>query len=214
VLPGPLAPPAHASARSQRRRVPRFVVAGLALIALGVAGAMLWAGALSPLGYQRFSLLSPDRTFEVERPGTYVVFEEFTGAGRPDLPSPIEVAVVGVDGRPLEVSPLIRPGEQGAPHAYRVLFEGRAIAQFTVSRPGRYLMRIRVLDPAGLDAGDYRSGIPHTMAVGGDITTTWLGTAWAALLLGPIPAGAGLALLVVAWRRRRGTHHSRPARAD
>jgi hypothetical protein len=214
VLPGPLAPPAHASARSHRRRVSRFVVAGLALIALGVAGAVLWAGALSPLGYQRFSVLSPDRTFEVERPGTYIVFEEFTSAGRPDLPSPIEVAVVGHDGRPLEVSPLIRPGERAAPHAYRLPVEGRAVAQFTVSQPGRYLMRIRVLDPAGFDAGEYRSALPHTMAVGGDITTTWLGTGWAALLLGPIPVGVGLALLVVGWRRRRGVHHPRPAGAD
>src|SRR5690606_23911491 len=101
------------------------------------------AGGLSPLGYERFPLLALDRAVELDRAGTYVVFEEFDGASRPELPSALQVSVFGTDGRPVPVRQLIAPGARTAPAAYRLItYEGRAIAEFTVPRPGRYLVQV------------------------------------------------------------------------
>lgn len=174
----------------------------MAVILLGLVGGVVWTGALSPVGYHRFSVVTLDRTLDIDRAGTYLVFEEFAGASEPDLPSPLDVSVFATDGRPVDVRPLIEPGERAAPHGYRLLsYEGRAIAEFTVPRPGRYLVQVRPLAPESVEESDFRAGMPHTIAVGRDLTTTWLGSWVAAILMGPLPVLTGIALLVV-WRRR------------
>jgi hypothetical protein len=164
---------------------------------------VLWVAALSPLGYPRFSVLDTDRSFTVHRAGTYVLFEEFAGATEPDLPSPIDVSIIGEDGRTVPLRYQQDPGERAAVDPYSMLgVEGRAIARFDIDEPGRYLVQVQARRPQSYEPGDYRSGVPLSLAVGRDISTSWLGSPIVGIAAGPGLFVLGILLAVVGWQSR------------
>jgi hypothetical protein len=178
------------------------LLGGAVLIVVAVVGAVVWTAALSPVGYNRFSVTSLDRTLDIDRAGTYLVFEEFAGASQPDLPSTLEVSVFATDGRAVPSRRLIDPGERAAPHAYNLFgYEGRAIAEFSIPRPGRYLVQVRPVGAGSADPGEYRDVVPETIAVGRDLAAGWLGGWLGPLLMAVVPFVLGVALIVV-WRRK------------
>jgi hypothetical protein len=183
--------------------VPWLALLGVVLIVVGLAGAIVWIGALSPYGFIRFPLNRADRTVTVSRSGTYLIFEEFDGATRSDLPPPLEIAVNDVRGRSLPVVPTLDPGERGAPFSYNVPpNEGRAIARFVAPSAGRYRLQVQPFQPEAADRSSYREELPGGLAVGRQLSVTWLRTPLGLVLLGVVPVAAGTVVLVVAVRRR------------
>jgi hypothetical protein len=177
-------------------------VLALVLFAAAVAGAVIWAAALSPYGLVRLSTIGGSVT--VNRPGTYLIFEEDPGAARPALPPPLEISVLDERGQNVPVTTLVRPGDVGAPFSYNAPpHEGRAIARFDAPRRGQYLVQISGLDPDGLDAAAYSSDRPDGLAVGRQLAWPWLRTPLGLLLLGGVPFVAAVVVLVVARRRRQ-----------
>jgi hypothetical protein len=199
--------------RRTRWRLPWLAILGVLLVVAGMVGTIVWLGAFSPYGFVRFALPRPDHTITISRPGTYLVFEEFAGAARRDLPSPIDISVTPSVGYPaLPVEPLVEPGERGAPLAYNVPpNEGRAIARFVAPRPGRYLLMVDTIAPEQADAPLYRDQLPEGLAVGRELGAAWLRTPIGLALFGLLPLAAGTTVLVVVVVRRRG-RSARPHR--
>jgi hypothetical protein len=184
---------------------------GILLVVAGIAGTIVWVGALSPYGFVRFSLPRADRTITISRPGDYLIFEEYAGATDRDLPSRLEVSVIDERGRSLAVEQLVPPGSQRAPFAYHVPpNEGRAIGRFNAPRAGLYLLQVEPLDPQSIDPADYRSDLPGGLALGRELSVAWLRTPLGWLALGAVPCAAGIVVLVVARRRHRAAAAAKP----
>jgi hypothetical protein len=213
MLPPPLVPPLPTRPlRRPRRRIPWLALLGVLLVVAGIAGTIVWVGALSPYGFVRFSLPRADRTITISRAGEYLVFEEYAGATDRDLPSRLDISVVDDRARALKVEQLVPAGTQGAPFAYHVPpNEGRAIARFTAPRAGRYLLLVEPLDPQSIDPADYRPDLPGSLAVGRELSVAWLRTPLGFLVLGAVPFAAGVVVLVVARRRHRVVATAKPA---
>ncbi len=205
MLPAPLVPPLPSRPpRRARRRIPWLTLIGVVLIVGGLVGAVVWFGALSPYGFVRFPLARADRTITISRPGTYLLFEEFDGASRSDLPPPLEVVILDGRGRPLPVQRLVDPGERRAPQSYNVPpNEGRAIARFVAPIAGRYWLDVEPFEPADSERSAFRAQWPDGLAVGRQLGATWLRTPIGLLLLGVVPVAAGTFVLITALRRRR-----------
>lgn len=215
MIPTPLVPPVTRAGRAVRPVWWAGAWAGVALVVAAVFGAVLWVGALSPLGFQRFSVLDADRRIEFRQPGTFVVFEEYRGASRPTFPPALDITVRDAKGTPVDVERLIPLGESAAPDAYRDPFghEGRAIARFTITEPGSYRVRV-VPKPLGTyDPAEYASRVRGTVALGRDVSTTWLGTPWGAVALVVVPLISGLVLLALTRRARRSARNRGEAAA-
>lgn len=208
MLPPSLAPPLPTRPRRRtRRNVPWLALLGLLLVVVSVIGTIVWVGALSPYGFIRFPLrLTPaDRDLTISRAGTYLIFEEYAGATRPDLPSPLDIAVIDERGRSLAVDPLVEPGQRGAPFGYHLPpNEGRAVARFVAPRAGHYLLQIEEVDPTQVDANDYRGELPSGLAVGREIDVAWLRGPLGLVLFGLVPLVVGTVILVRVIIRRRG----------
>jgi len=208
MLPPPLTGPLPSRRlRRTRWRIPWLAIVGILLVVAGVIGAIVWVGALSPYGFIRFPLSRADRTITISRPGTYLVFEEYAGAARSDLPSRLDIAVNDGNGRSL-ADALLEPGERGAPFAYNVPpNEGRAVARFVAPRPGRYFLRIETPDDEAVDAARYRDHLPDGIAVGRELGMAWLRTPLGLVLFGLLPLAAGGVVMarVVVRRRQRAT---------
>lgn len=194
MIPVPLAVPVDVRPRPARRpsRTLRWAAAIAAVLA--VVGAVVWAGAYSPLGYERFDVFEGSRELTFRQGGTYVVHEEFDGASQPRLPTPIEVEVTDADGARVAVEPALEPGERGAPGAYDTPWhEGRALASFEVEHDGSYLVEV-VFVPG--EAGRYRPFEQVTLAVGRQPALSWM-AGWGGLaVLAGIPLLAVVGLLV------------------
>jgi hypothetical protein len=186
--------------------VPWLVVLALGLFAGAVAGTLVWAAALSPYGLVRFAAPvagETARTVTINRPGTYLVFEEDPGASRAALPPALEITVRDDRSRVVPVTMLVEPGEVGAPFSYNMPpHEGRAIARFEASRKGGYDVAARRLVVDSADAAGYSGDPPDGLAVGRQLGMSWLRTPLGLLLLGGVPFVAGLVVLIVARRRR------------
>ena len=139
----------------------------------------------------------PDRTINVSRPGTYLVFDEQPGAADPDLPPMLSITVIDPNARNVPVEPLIAPGTgRGAVPAYRVPpNEGRAIARFTAPREGPYLLSVEQLNTEGIDPAGYQSDLSSTIAVGRQLSWSWLRSPLGLLVLGVLPMLAGVAVV-------------------
>jgi hypothetical protein len=205
VLPPPLTPPLPTPVQHRARVIPWFTLAGAALLLIGVIGAIVWFGALSPFGFVRFSFASADfRTIDVSRSGTYLVFDERPGATDPDLPPRLSITLMDPSGRQVPVEDLVAPGTRAAPFGYHVPpNEGRAIARFTAPREGSYLLRVTPLASGGTNAADYRDAIPTQLAIGRELAWPWLRSPLGLLVLGVLPMLAGVAVLLQDQRRRR-----------
>jgi hypothetical protein len=181
-------------------------VLALVLLAASVAGALLWAAALSPLGLVRLAALpGQERQVTINRPGTYLVFEEDPGASDGQLPPPFEISVLYEQSGTVPVTMLVDAGEVGAPFAYDVFpHEGRAIARFEAVREGAYYVRVERLEAGAFDPSDYSDDPPDGLAVGRQLEWSWLRTPLGLLLLGGVPLAAGIAVIIVSRRRRRG----------
>ncbi|MEZ5141255.1 MAG: hypothetical protein R2726_01870 [Acidimicrobiales bacterium] len=203
MIPTPLvAPPARARSTSRPVWWAGSWV-GVLLLVVAVFGAVLWVGAVSPLGFRRFSVFDADRRIDFRQPGTFVVFEEYRGASRPSFPPALDVTVRG--DAPVTVDKLIQPGQSAAPDAYRDAFghEGRAIARFTITEPGSYRVRVNPKPLGTYDPAEYASRTRGTIALGRDLATTWLATPWGVVALVVVPLITGLVLLVLTRRARR-----------
>lgn len=205
MLPPPLTPPLPTPVQRRARTIPWLTLAGAALLLVGVVGAIVWFGALSPFGFVRLSFSSAQmRTIDVSRSGTYLVFEEQPGATDPDLPPRLSVTVLDPAGRAVPVEALIAPGTRAAPFGYHVPpNEGRAFARFTASREGSYLLRVQQLDSGSTDPEDYQDDLPRTIAIGRELMWSWLRSPLGLLVLGVLPMLAGVAVLLQDQRRRR-----------
>lgn len=211
MLPPPLAPPLPTPV--PRRSIPWLGVVGVALVLIGILGGIVWFGALSPFGFVRIRFVTAaERTIDVARPGTYLVFEEGPGATAADLPPRLSITVLDESGRSVPVETLVAPGERAAPQAYHVPpNEGRAIARFDASRDGSYYVRVAQLDLR--NAGDpdgYRADLPRTIAVGRELSWPWMRSPLGLLVLGVLPMLVGVALLARERRRRRARRDKQP----
>jgi hypothetical protein len=204
VLPGPLTPPAPIGAVPRARRRPAVgTIVGIVLLVLGGIGSLVWFGAVSPLGFTRFPVIKGDRTLTFRDAGTYVAFEEFPGAADGRLPSPLDVTVIDRTGNEVPVTPLTTPGDTAPVHPYDLPgFEGRAVAEITVPRPGRYLVRVRIREAGRYAADEYEAVPSADVAVAREVAVTWVAHPAVGVLVGPVPFVAGVAVLVVGGRRR------------
>lgn len=214
MIPIVLAPPLPA-ARARRASSIRLAgVLGAILIVVGVLAVVVWAAAVSPYGFARFSLADADRTISVRHGGTYLVFEEFAGASGDEPPLPLQVSVIDQRGRLVEVTYLVDPTDPGAAESYRVPFhEGRAVARFRVPEGGRYLVQVDTRPPGTYPTGLYRADPAATVAIGRPASLTWLGSVAVPLVAGVLPVVVGIGLLARAWRSRPGTQRRAPSAA-
>ena len=178
---------------------------GTLCVALAVFGAVIWVGGISTLGFTRFSVLEGDRRIDVRQPGTFVVFEEFKGASRPQLPPPLDITVRDEKGSSVPVEKLVEPGEVAAPDAYRDTLdhEGRAIARFTVTEPGTYRLRVQVKLLGTYDPTQFGTRVRGTIALGRDLATTWLAGPLGVVALVVVPLVIGVTLLLLTRPARR-----------
>lgn len=201
MIPAPLTTPVDVRPRSgvDRHRLLRW--AGVVLLVLAVFGGVVWAGAYSPFGYQRFDVFDQGRVLDLRQGGTYTVYEEFDGASDVRLPTPVEVVVRREDGEVVAVTPAQAPGERAAPDAYDSRWhEGRALATFEVDDGGRYVVQVEFLEAL---PGQYRAFERVTIAVARQPTFDWLAGPLGAVVLAGVPAALGVMALLVAWRGDR-----------
>ncbi|WP_334141521.1 hypothetical protein [Rhabdothermincola sp.] len=211
MIPIVLAPPLPAARARRPSSISLAGALGATLIMVGVVAVVVWAAAVSPYGFARFTLADADRTISVRQGGTYLVFEEFTGASGDEPPLPLQVSVIDQRGRPVEVTYLIDPTDPGAADSYRVPFhEGRAVARFQVPEGGRYLVQVDVRPPGTYPAGLYRADPAATVAIGRPASLTWMGSVAAPLVVGVAPVVVGVGLLARACRSRAGTQRRAP----
>lgn len=178
-----------------------LAAAGLAV----AAGLVLWLvfSIAAPLRF-----LAPGAgTLEIEKPGRYVVWNEYRGTfqnriyrAEPELPQGMRFTILAPGGRVLP----LRPGGQESWSEGDA--ERRAIGAFTAPAPGRYSIVVEGNFP------------PRVIAVGADFVGRIVGVvlgAGAALLLG---IGGGVGMLVYAIGRsepkRKDTGGQAPARAS
>lgn len=214
MIPRPLVEP---FAPPREQRPPRKVAAvlGTLLCGFAVIGAVVWVMTLTPFGFSRFSSESgrvADRIEDIDQPGTYLVFEERTGASQPALPPPVTVIVTSKGGDLVPVEALVRPSTVASPLPYHTPWhEGRAIARFTITQPGSY--HVRAMPVGRRQSIGYGPRTTGQFALGRDDVTTWLGSWLGALVYIGVPLVAGLILLLIA-RRRRPPVPPDPVRAE
>jgi len=197
-------PAGPATLRRSRGISPRSIaLVGIALIASGAIGLAVWGIFLSPLGFTRYPLSDRDRTFTIHRAGTYVVYFEFPGESRTLLPPALDIGVASLSGQKVDVTVISRPGQKGAPGAYRLLgHEGRAVALITSHQPGTFVVSITPTPASEVDTNSQRIVTQGTIALGREWSASWLASWGGVTLLVVVPIVAGVTVLVVAWRRR------------
>lgn len=194
--------------------VPAILVVGAALVLLGTVAMLVWLAAVSPYGFARFALVDADRTITVREGGTYVVFEEFPGATGDAPTLPVEVSVLDGRGRPLAVTPLLDPTDPAGTPSYQLPWrEGRAIAEFRVPEGGTYLVLV-TLRPPGTYPSDLYSLRPSAdIAIGREISTSWLGSPFVPIFAAALPVAVGAVFVVMGagrWRQARRTARAAP----
>jgi hypothetical protein len=201
MIPAPLAVPVDVRPRPARQRSRTLAWAALVALVAAVVGAVVWAGAYAPFGYQRFDVFDATREMTFRSGGTYVVYEEFDGASQALLPTPIEIVVVDADGVPVPVTSLLDPGERAAPDAYDTPWhEGRAIARFEIDEGGTYVVQVAFLPG---ETGRFRPFEQVTLAVGRAPALSWMAGPLGALALAGVPLVVAVGLAVAARRADR-----------
>jgi hypothetical protein len=201
VLAEPVPPPRRPG---ERLGLPGVLLAGMALVVAGTVATLVWAAAVSPYGFARFALADADRTLTVRDPGVYIVFEEFPGATGDAPTLPVDVSVLDSRGRPLAVTVVLDPADPRGTASYQLPWrEGRAIAEFEVRTGGTYLVRVTPRAPGTYASDLYRIRPSADIAIGREISTSWLGSPLVALVAGLLPFTVGLVMVVVGVRRWR-----------
>ncbi|MFN8038937.1 MAG: hypothetical protein U0Q07_06970 [Acidimicrobiales bacterium] len=205
MIPTPLVAPPAQGREGTRKVWWAGAWLGTVCVAVAVFGAVIWVGGISTLGFTRFSVLEGDRRIDVRQPGTFVVFEEYKGASRAQLPPPLDITVRDEKGSSIPVEKLVEPGQVGAPDAYRDTLdhEGRAIARFTAPAPGTYRLRVQAKLLGTYDPTQYGTRVRGTIALGRDLATTWLGGPIGVVAMVVVPLVIGVSLLVLTRRARR-----------
>jgi hypothetical protein len=199
-----LSHPAAAARVGSKGLSPRSIaLVGIALIACGVIGLAAWGIFLSPLGFTRYALTERDRTFTIPHPGTYVVYFEFPGESRSLLPPALDIGVASLSGQDVDVTMISRPGRVGAPGAYDLFgHEGRAVALIRSHDAGTFVVSITATPASVVDTNSQRIVTQGTIALGREWSATWLASWGGVTLIVVAPIVAGVAVLVLAWRRR------------
>lgn len=180
-----------------------YWLAAAFLLATG-AGAIVWGASSSPFALRRFPQVGFERTVNLTRTGTYVIFEEYPGAAQPALPPPLDIRVKERNGTTVRVNMLQEPGQVADVPAYRTPWhEGRAIATFTITRSGRYQIAIDPALSGSQDPALYTGLTNASMAVGHEVSTSWLNSMLALVPLVAVPMLAATVLIVVTRRARR-----------
>jgi hypothetical protein len=211
VITGPITPLPPTATRPWRSPAAQaeasgrtWVTLGIVLIALGILGGVVWGIFLSPFGFSRFPLEAQQRSFVAHQAGSYVVYLEGPGASQPSLPPALDVSATGAAGQRVDVRPLGRPGQVGAPDAYHVAgFEGRAVAVVTLRRAGPFLLTVTARSPGEYDPTRYAGVGDGTIAVGRSLGRGWPTTQWCGLLMVGLPVLLGVVAIVTGRRRRR-----------
>lgn len=201
MIPAPLALPVDVRPPPAGRRSRTLGWAAVGALVAAVVGAVVWAGAYAPFGYQRFDVFEASREMTFRSGGTYVVYEEFDGASRAMLPTPIEIVVVDEDGAPVRVTSLLEPGQRAAPDAYDTPWhEGRAVARFEIDEGGTYVMEVAFLPG---ETGRFRPFEQVTLAVGRAPALSWMAGPMGAVALAGVPLLMAVGLAVAARRTGR-----------
>ena len=208
MISAPLVPdfsrPAAGRGAGAKGLSPRSIaLIGIALISCGIIGLAAWGIFLSPLGFTRYPLSDRDRTFTIRRPGTYVVYFEFPGESRELLPPALDIGVASLSGHDVDVTTIARPGHRGAPGAYDLWgHEGRAVALITSHEAGTFVVSITPTPASEVDTNSQRIVTQGTIALGREWSASWLASWGGITLIVVVPIVAGVAVLVLAWRRR------------
>jgi hypothetical protein len=112
-------------------------------------------------------------------------------------------------GRPLAVTSLLDPTDPAGTPSYQLPWrEGRAIAEFRVPEGGTYLVLV-TLRPPGTYPSDLYSLRPSAdIAIGREISTSWLGSPFVPIFAAALPVAVGAVLVVMGagrWRQARRT---------
>lgn len=208
MISAPLVPdlsfPAAGRGAAGKALSPRSIaLVGIALISCGIIGLAAWGIFLSPLGFTRYPLSDRDRTFTIRRPGTYVVYFEFPGESRELLPPALDIGVASLSGQDVDVEIISRPGRKGAPGGYDLWgHEGRAVALITSHESGTFVVSITPTPATEVDTNSQRIITQGTIALGREWSATWLASWGGITLIVVVPIVAGVAVLVLASRRR------------
>ena len=208
MISAPLVPdfsrPAAGEGARAKGLTPRSIaLVGTALISCGIIGLAAWGIFLSPLGFTRYPLSDRDRTFTIRRPGTYVVYFEFPGESRQLLPPALDIGVASLSGHDVDVTIISPPGHVGAPGAYDLWgHEGRAVALITSHDAGTFVVSITPTPATEVDTNSQRIVTQGTIALGREWSASWLASWGGITLIVVVPIVAGVAVLVLAWRRR------------
>ena len=181
----------------------KLAFAGIALVSVAVISLVAWGLFVSPIGFARYPLADQDRTFTIHRAGTYVVYFEYPGESRRQLPPAIDVSVVPLSGQKVDVRLIGRPGVAGTPAAYDLHgYEGRAIALITAHQAGTFVVSIGPKPAGEVDTSQQRIVTEGTIALGREWSRTWLAGWFGFGLIVIVPFVAGIGLMIAGWIRR------------
>jgi hypothetical protein len=192
--------PSTTGVRSTRPRIwlPRLVA--LALLLLAITGAMAWLVTLSPFQLERWRAIETSHKVTFAEPGRYILFEEGPDAASRRGPAEVIPTVRSIASRPIPVEDLI-DAQGRSPQTYDVwVHEGRAIAAIDIDRPGQYIIvtfSSATTDPADRDRSRSPAELPG-LALGPEGEPSSWGTIAGLLVLGGVPALAGLGLAALA----------------
>ena len=179
-----------------------LVLLGAALIGCGIVGAVVWAVFLSPLGFTRYPIGLRDRTFTVRDAGSYVVYFEYPGESRAQLPPALDISVASLRGASVEVRPIGTPGVVSAPSAYDVGgHEGRAVAIIDAHGSGTFVVSVDPVPSRRVDPSQERIITMGTIALGRAWSRSWLGSWGGLVLLLGLPVVAGVGAIAAGIRR-------------
>jgi hypothetical protein len=181
--------------------MPRLLA--LVLLLASLTGSVAWLVTLSPFQLERWRAIETSHTVTISEPGSYVLFEEGTGAAARRGDPEVIVSVRSIAGRPVPLRSLI-DGQGRSSLTYDVWFhQGRAIAVVDIDRPGRYIIvsfSAAAIDPVDRNRLREPTELPG-LALGPDGEPSSWGTWPGLLLLGGAPGLAGI--LLAGWVRLR-----------
>ncbi len=178
---------------------------GALLVLATLAGAFAWYLVLSPFSFRRWGAFDVTPEFTISEPTTLVLYEEYPGAAAATVPPTVRASVLSIGGKRIEGKSLV--GTEGASaETYASPFrDGRAIASFTIDKPGTY-------NVFAFSSGPSKSaGAAGTFALAPEGRPGWIGGMTGLIPLVLVPAVLAVAAFVAAhWLRVRREPTSAP----
>lgn len=180
--------------------------ATVVLLVASAIGAIVWATVASPFAFKHLRQSVLNDSVNLVRNDTYYVYEVGKGVTATNLPAPVAISIREVRGTDVRVTMLSPPGVPvDAPTIRTPIHEARAVASFTVTRPGNYDVLVTELAEGSFDPAAYRTAVPGSWAVGSSMSTKWLNSPAALIPLTALPLGISMWILVGTRRRRAGS---------